>query len=67
MTRRGLLSVLPAMTALAQQPPPEAPPGARPTREQDLEDARATIRANSEALARVKIPQATEPAFQFKV
>ena len=65
MTRRGLLSVLPAMTALAQKQ--DVPPPARPTREQDLEDARATIRANAEALAKVKLPQATEPAFQFKV
>ena len=66
MTRRGLLSVLPAMTAIAQQQQ-DAPTPPRPTREQDLEDARATIRANAEALAKVKLPQATEPAFQFKV
>lgn len=61
MTRRGLFSVLPALTALAQDTA-----ATRTTREQDLESARTVIRTNADALANVKIPQSTEPAFLFK-
>ena len=62
MTRRGLLSVIPA-SALAQE---AAAPAAKPTREQDLDNARTAARGNSEALAKVKLPQSVEPAFVFK-
>jgi hypothetical protein len=64
-TRRGLLAVLPALatTASAQ----EAAAAEKPTREQDLENARSGMKANAEALAKVKLPQAIEPAFVFKV
>lgn len=63
LTRRGLLSALPvAATAAAQQPVAET----RPSREQDLDNAREGIRNNLAALAKVKIPNAVEPAFQFK-
>mgnify|MGYP000664850965 CR=1 FL=1 len=59
-TRRGLLAVLPTL-ALAQQAAPQ-----KPTREQDLDNARTGIRANSEALSKFKLPQSTEPSFIFK-
>ena len=59
ITRRNLavLALTPATRALPAQAPPA----------DDLDAlARSQSRANSETLAKVKIPMATEPAFQFK-
>jgi hypothetical protein len=64
LTRRGLLSSIPAVALTAQDQPAAA--DAKPTREQDLANARDLIRNNSAALAKVKIPVEVEPAFQFK-
>ncbi len=64
LTRRGLLSSIPAVAVAAQDQPPGDT--AKPTREQDLTNARELIRNNSAALAKVKIPVEVEPAFQFK-
>ena len=62
LTRRGLLSSIPAVALTAQDHPADA----KPTREQDLANARDIIRNNAAALAKVKIPVEVEPAFQFK-
>lgn len=62
LTRRGLLSSIPAVAVAAQDQPTDA----KPTREQDLANARDIIRNNAAALAKVKIPVEVEPAFQFK-
>lgn len=59
-SRRGLLAALPTL-ALAQQQPSE-----KPTREQDLDNARSAAKANSDSLSKFKLPQATEPSFVFK-
>jgi hypothetical protein len=64
LTRRGLLSTLPALAAAQAQAQPAATD--RPSRDQDLETARTLINANTTALSKVKIPGATEPAFIFK-
>lgn len=61
-SRRGLLTVLPAL-ALAQQ---QQATTDKPTREQDLENARAAAKTNSDSLSKFKLPQATEPSFLFK-
>jgi hypothetical protein len=45
---------------------PVAAPSAPAAPEEELKAARETVRRNSEALAKVKLPVATEPAFQFK-
>jgi hypothetical protein len=69
VTRRSLLSTLPALAAAQAQAQAQAQPAAtteRPSRDQDLETARNLIKANTAALAKVKIPGATEPAFLFK-
>ena len=61
LTRRQWAAVLvPAAAALEAQPP------AQPSPDQELAAARDRLKANSEALARLAVPQATEPAFQFK-
>jgi len=44
----------------------EAQAQTRPTPDQELAEARRRIKTNTEALAPVAVPQATEPAFQFK-
>ncbi len=64
ITRRRLAaSALAPAVAMAQnrptQPPSEAP-------EELLKNAREQVRRNGEAMARISIPMATEPAFQFK-
>jgi hypothetical protein len=62
LTRRKLAGAVlsSAAAALAQtQPPP-------PTADEDLKAARDRIKANSEALAKIPVPMATEPALQFK-
>ena len=64
LTRRVLLSSIPAVAVVAQDQP--QPGDAKPSREQDLAAAREIIWNNSGALAKVKIPTEVEPAFQFK-
>jgi len=61
LTRRGLLAALP----LAAQPPqPRAPE--TPTREQDLDAARASIKANLAAMSKTEVKTHVEPSFVFK-
>lgn len=61
LTRRQLAAVLvPAAVGL------QAQTRTQPTPDQELAAARDRLKANGEALARLSIPQATEPAFQFK-
>jgi hypothetical protein len=61
--RRLAASALAPAVALAQnrpaQPPSEAP-------DDLLKNAKDLVRRNGEALAKISIPIATEPAFQFK-
>lgn len=58
LTRRELAAALAASSAAAQAPPsgPEA----------DLAAARETLRRNSEALGKFKLPPEIEPAFRFQ-
>jgi hypothetical protein len=58
MTRRELAAAALAPAAAAQNAPA--------TGEQELRAARETVQRNADALAKVKLPQETEPAFQFK-
>jgi len=61
LTRRQLAAVLvPAAVEL------EAQAQTRPTADQEFAAARQRIKTNAEALAPLSVPQATEPAFQFK-
>lgn len=60
LTRRQLAAVVSA-TAMAQaQTEPRAAPA------DELETARARLKANSEVLTQQELPMATEPAFRFK-
>jgi hypothetical protein len=53
ITRRTLLTSVAATAAVAQTPPPP--------------EARVDVnRRNAEAIAKVPLPQSTEPAFTFK-
>lgn len=58
ITRRTLAAAVLAAPAAAQ-PAPAAP-------EEELKAARENLRRNAQALAKVKLPVETEPAFQFK-
>ena len=56
LTRRKLALALLAPAATAQTPPPV----------DEVQAARDRIKANGEIIAKVELPMATEPAFQFK-
>lgn len=58
-TRRDLALVALQVATAAAQTSPEAPENLPQT-------AREEIGKNSEALAKVKVPMGTEPAFHFK-
>ncbi len=58
VTRRSLIAGAVAAPAIAQAAPA--------TPEAELEAARESLRRNAEALAKVKVPVETEPAFLFK-
>ncbi len=60
ITRRNLVALAAALPAAAQQPP------AAPTSDDDLKTARQGYRNNTEQLATVELPMATEPATRFK-
>ena len=60
----AVLSSALALNRPAQNPAPSADSQAGPAEE--LRIARERIRNNADALAKVKLPMATEPAFQFK-
>jgi hypothetical protein len=61
--RKFAVSALAPAVALAQNPP-APPPSDAP--EELTKNARDQVRRNGEALAKINIPIATEPAFQFK-
>jgi hypothetical protein len=58
LTRRKLAATLlaPAAAAQAQTPPPPA---------NELEAARARLKTNADALAKIDVPMSTEPAVSF--
>jgi hypothetical protein len=58
LTRRELAAAALAPAAAAQNVPSSG--------EQEVRAARETVSRNADALAKVKLPQETEPAFQFK-
>lgn len=58
ITRRGMVATALATKALAQNAPAGPP--------EELKAARDSLRRNSEAMAKTKLPMETEPAFQFK-
>ena len=57
LTRRKLAAALVAPAAAAQT---------QPAAVDEVQAARDRIKANADALAKVELPMATEPAFQFK-
>jgi hypothetical protein len=61
VSRRKLAQILTvgAVTATAQAPP-------RPDADGDLQSARAELRGSTQAISRVPLPMAVEPAFHFK-
>ena len=65
LTRRKLAAAIVSAAAL-----PSAAPEPAPSPQADAADdaklARDRLNANAAALARVKLPMSTEPAFQFK-
>jgi len=72
-TRRKLAAVLVpaalAPAALASAQPPQNPASSADSSASPAEElrlARERIHNNADALAKVKLPMATEPAFQFK-
>lgn len=60
MKRREILASPLAVAALPAQAPPAA------AKADLVEQARQSMKAGRAALAKVKLPQATEPAFLFK-
>ncbi len=64
LTRRQLGAV--AGSFLAVKTLPAAQPAQPPSQADDLERARATRRANIEALSKIKLPMSAEPAFRFE-
>ena len=62
ITRRALAGIVTAVAAAAQQPPAPLPT----TPDEELDAARAAVRRNLDQIARVKLPQAIEPAVSFK-
>ncbi len=62
VTRRQVaIGMVAGTAALAQTPVPTTPQ----TPEEELRAVQTQLHANSEALGKVEIPQATEPAFVF--
>ena len=61
LTRRELAAALASTAAAAQTP--SAPPS---TPQEELKAAQDRNRNTAEALAKMQVPMATEPAFQFK-
>ncbi|BDC47827.1 hypothetical protein F183_A01430 [Bryobacterales bacterium F-183] len=67
LSRRGVFAravaaaVVPQVVTLSSAQTP-----ASSTKEEDMASARAAIASSSAALAKVKVPIATEPAFAFK-
>lgn len=59
LKRREMLASPLAVAAVAAQTPPQAKPDL-------VEQARQSMKAGRATLAKVKLPQATEPAFIFK-
>ncbi|HUI53717.1 MAG TPA: hypothetical protein VLY04_02010 [Bryobacteraceae bacterium] len=60
ITRRELAAAVVSATAMAQ-------PQQRPAGPADpLQAARDRMKTNADALAKLAVPMATEPAFQFK-
>jgi hypothetical protein len=61
LSRRGLAKAIAAaaVAGKAQAQQAEAP-------NPDLDSARQQMRSNVEQITKVKVPMATEPAFQFK-
>lgn len=64
LTRRELAGVLSASVLAPAQGAPQAP--AQESAEQLLAAAKERLRRNAETLAKVRVPTATEPAFQFR-
>jgi len=62
LTRRKLALALVAAREMASRPAPQPPSSS----DDDLKARRDLMRANAAAVAKVEIPMATEPAFQFK-
>ncbi|HXK05475.1 MAG TPA: hypothetical protein VMS37_23930 [Verrucomicrobiae bacterium] len=60
LTRRKLALALFAAREMASRPAPQQPS------DDDLKARRDLMRANAAAVAKVEIPMAAEPAFQFK-
>jgi hypothetical protein len=60
VTRRELVAALVPAAALAQTNPPPS------SAADELKDARARLKANGDALAKLAVPMETEPAFQFR-
>ena len=61
MRRRDLAAALLGAPLLAQNTPP------KPTTEEELKAAQDRLRIAGEALAKVEVPMAKEPAFVFRV
>lgn len=59
ITRRSLALAALGAAAVEAQTPAASP-------QQELEDARKRLESNVEALRKVELPMATEPAFQFE-
>jgi hypothetical protein len=66
LTRRQLAVLISSTAALSEtQAKPQTQPPVVPVDE--IEAARARLKANGAQLAQYELPMATEPAFQFKV
>lgn len=64
VTRRKLARILAATTAVPLAASAQTPAPADP--DENLKSAREQMRGNAQALAKVRVPMATEPAFRFK-
>jgi hypothetical protein len=65
VNRRKTLGILAAAVAGARTVSPQAPPPQPSDADAALRTARAGFQSDAQRIAMVKLPQATEPSFQF--
>jgi hypothetical protein len=66
VNRRTTLGILAAAAAGARSTIAQAPPSPPTSPDAQLQSARASYQGDAQRIAAVKLPQATEPAFQFR-
>jgi hypothetical protein len=66
LERRNVLGILAAGAAISAIAEGQTPAPAPPNADAELQAARQRLQSDMQRIAMVKLPQATEPAFQFR-